>query len=897
MPEEEEEEEEEEHDDDNDGNNDHSRAYSQSLRRRRNTTSTAVTNTGGHHEQLSIGRRNEVLEETLRIRDEQFRAHLDHRDHHHQQQQSIMRSNLINEEDERFITSASAIEVRDEDLRGLVESDFDVRTAIEGVVVEALSRDRDRERELMQRELIEDALRNGLSEADAEVLEPLDEEHFRGIENPLSQEDWARIDSEISVHRVREMDESEREDFVNTIAAREFRRLQLWNAQMAALMHGEIEDDDDFLAQRSRASKVLAELLAKIALRRHVAFGELHDYQRATQLPKNWRMGITAVPAEHRRGLRVIFVPGRVWLGTIWIPGSEKKSRYMFRVLFWDHGNLVCSHAAQGDEQMFYLRVKDKEGPGTEAESSESLHLSFRDNETFCDGELFPNGVIKGKVRQMIRGSEGHYEPSEETMHFFKLKIARWTENAEAAENNDGNAENHELVLEQNRKLRDLYNSRKRWAMSRDVLPCIMEALDFIKGDSGQNNAERKQMLEVMTDSTQVCGHLLSFAPETVSFKLDNKEIAECQDNTIGGHEYLEPEDMLTISLEDDPIVETMMFYPHHDYRSLNVEYLNEADAFTSKELHYNPVEKEENRHQPSANKEKFTKGVNDPEIKWYQVWEVAKLECELLCCQLREQAIQLQEHRFETPQEKLLEVKSQDGVKHKAHKNMNKRIVCLMQLIWRSTTATTSPPTEREQKAIRMGAFAMRVIESRMFAAYQLLDDSLKAYFYRLPLSEIERRVSVYTKDTHNDDDDNNKESQIPCSICVEDFREGDKIITLDCQHRFHDECCRNWFFARAASCPNCRAEIDDGVESYMKTLTIAMNTTTAAANTTTNNDNSSGSSIEKNEEDEDEDDYVNDYEQVQREYREMSNVHEHTTTTSTTTQEDDDEEEDPYL
>ena len=219
------------------------------------------------------------------------------------------------------------------------------------------------------------------------------------------------------------------------------------------------------------------------------------------------------------------------------------------------------------------------------------------------------------------------------------------------------------------------------------------------------------------------------------------------------------------------------------------------------------------------------------------------------------------------------------------------------MQLIWRSTTATTSPPTEREQKAIRMGAFAMRVIESRMFAAYQLLDDSLKAYFYRLPLSEIERRVSVYTKDTHNDDDDNNKESQIPCSICVEDFREGDKIITLDCQHRFHDECCRNWFFARAASCPNCRAEIDDGVESYMKTLTIAMNTTTAAANTTTNNDNSSGSSIEKNEEDEDEDDYVNDYEQVQREYREMSNVYEHTTTTSTTTQEDDDEEEDPYL
>ena len=198
MPEEEEEEEEEEeHDDDNDGNNDHSRAYSQSLRRRRNTTSTAVTNTGGHHEQLSIGRRNEVLEETLRIRDEQFRAHLDHRDHHHQQQQSIMHSNLINEEDERFITSASAIEVRDEDLRGLVESDFDVRTAIEGVVVEALSRDRDRERELMQRELIEDALRNGLSEADAEVLEPLDEEHFRGIENPLSQEDWARIDSEI----------------------------------------------------------------------------------------------------------------------------------------------------------------------------------------------------------------------------------------------------------------------------------------------------------------------------------------------------------------------------------------------------------------------------------------------------------------------------------------------------------------------------------------------------------------------------------------------------------------------------------------------------------------------------------------------------------------------------
>ena len=58
--------------------------------------------------------------------------------------------------------------------------------------------------------------------------------------------------------------------------------------------------------------------------------------------------------AEEKTGLRAWFRPGRVWIGTIVIPGGDSKTRYVFQVVEWNAAarRWVVSHAAHGDEQL-----------------------------------------------------------------------------------------------------------------------------------------------------------------------------------------------------------------------------------------------------------------------------------------------------------------------------------------------------------------------------------------------------------------------------------------------------------------------------------------------------------------------------------------------------------------
>ena len=43
-------------------------------------------------------------------------------------------------------------------------------------------------------------------------------------------------------------------------------------------------------------------------------------------------------------------------------------------------------------------------------------------------------------------------------------------------------------------------------------------------------------------------------------------------------------------------------------------------------------------------------------------------------------------------------------------------------------------------------------------------------------------------------------------CSICLEDFEESNKTLTLRCTHQFHKYCIDEWLVKRS-SCPYCRA------------------------------------------------------------------------------------------
>jgi hypothetical protein len=45
-------------------------------------------------------------------------------------------------------------------------------------------------------------------------------------------------------------------------------------------------------------------------------------------------------------------------------------------------------------------------------------------------------------------------------------------------------------------------------------------------------------------------------------------------------------------------------------------------------------------------------------------------------------------------------------------------------------------------------------------------------------------------------------------CTICIDDFEEGDEVIKLVCKHSFHPKCIVPWL-EKSAECPNCKAKI----------------------------------------------------------------------------------------
>lgn len=637
----------------------------------------------------------------------------------------------------------------------------------------------------------------------------------------------------------------------------------------------EEEADDETV----RIWKRFDQLVAKVKMRRTIAFGFEEDdddesdiedepttsrvevkkieRDRKLNVPKNWRMSADgiAVPAEHRRGLRSIFIPGRVWFGTIWIPGSEKKSRYTFRVLFWDEERelLVCSHSAQGDEQTFYLHAEEQ------GEDNDNLKISFRDNETFCDGQVFPNGVIRGQVRQMIRGYEGHYEPANETQNLFELKIAKWTpipdvestleknvnsfrrlglpfmSAKDAVDYDDEDLRGSRIIeeevkrttidgyrpMKQNRKLVDFYLQRKRWAMSREILPSVKDALLHVKNarDFKKYELMKRSMLETLVGSTR----LLSFPKGFSCFESDVEEIAKCQDNSLGGHVYYDENEMSdadSIALEEEPESNAMMFFNTFysadfvDYKDNDQARVHLSRAGVSLTFKHEKVPRQATR-----------------EYHWFQFWEVAKSESELLSASLRETAAELQNEIFATPREKLIDLSKRHRLKHKAHADMSDRICTPQALVWRLVMDAKYLQVEKfppeypfqvfVREAIRMGMFAHNVMEARMMQAYKLLDDSFNAYANRVPLSEFVNRVTSF---------------QVPasiapsgrpvtpstlknvCAICLVDFEENDRVLTLECNHVFHESCAKEWLFKSSfPSCPNCRKRVNDGVGEYL--------------------------------------------------------------------------------
>ena len=87
----------------------------------------------------------------------------------------------------------------------------------------------------------------------------------------------------------------------------------------------------------------------------------------------------------------------------------------------------------------------------------------------------------------------------------------------------------------------------------------------------------------------------------------------------------------------------------------------------------------------------------------------------------------------------------------------------------------------------------------------------------------EMIRRTRIKT----NNNDINNMLNQLPvtkieninklndenkkCIICLEDFKNDDKIIYLPCFHLFHEKCITDWINMNKGFCPLCRSIINN--------------------------------------------------------------------------------------
>ncbi len=45
-------------------------------------------------------------------------------------------------------------------------------------------------------------------------------------------------------------------------------------------------------------------------------------------------------------------------------------------------------------------------------------------------------------------------------------------------------------------------------------------------------------------------------------------------------------------------------------------------------------------------------------------------------------------------------------------------------------------------------------------------------------------------------------------CVICLEEFQNGDEVITLPCFHLYHKQCIKDWL-KKNGSCPICKKEV----------------------------------------------------------------------------------------
>jgi hypothetical protein len=56
---------------------------------------------------------------------------------------------------------------------------------------------------------------------------------------------------------------------------------------------------------------------------------------------------------------------------------------------------------------------------------------------------------------------------------------------------------------------------------------------------------------------------------------------------------------------------------------------------------------------------------------------------------------------------------------------------------------------------------------------------------------------------------DNENVYKTLECNICMDEYKQDDKVVKLFCKHYFHKDCIKNWLCDERVTCPICRKDI----------------------------------------------------------------------------------------
>jgi hypothetical protein len=62
--------------------------------------------------------------------------------------------------------------------------------------------------------------------------------------------------------------------------------------------------------------------------------------------------------------------------------------------------------------------------------------------------------------------------------------------------------------------------------------------------------------------------------------------------------------------------------------------------------------------------------------------------------------------------------------------------------------------------------------------------------------------------------DDNKDEYANKECNICMDEYKIGDNIVKLACNHIFHKDCIKNWLCNERVTCPVCRKDIRNDLQ-----------------------------------------------------------------------------------